>query len=268
MPPQLTSHRVDLTHSSIFYQQGGVQFDQTPILFLHGWGISTDPYQEILELLAQKHPVLAPDLPSFARSSYSQLIPDYESYAQLLIQFLDVLGLKQVHLAGHSLGGGLAIAIAALAPERVKSAVLIGSTGIPVESILQIVPRRAIEMTVQTFLPRLKLKFWDIPQAFTYNLLFNTGNVVWALLLSLQADLRPLMPKVQARCLLVWSDKDTTIPMEIAQEMANTIPNAELTTVEEGCHEWGLWYPEKLTSIMLEFVTVVERANSQVAVAL
>jgi pimeloyl-ACP methyl ester carboxylesterase len=266
LPPQLTSHQVDLTHCSIFYQQGGTHFDNVPILFLHGWGISAEPYQEILELLAQKHPVLAPDLPSFARSSYSQLIPDYESYARLLIQFLDALGLKQVHLAGHSFGGGLAIAIAALFPDRVKSAVLIGSTGIPTESIPEAVPRRAVEMTVQTFLPRLRLKFWDIPLVFTSNLLFNTGNVIWALWLSLQADLRPLMPKVKAPCLLIWSDKDITIPLEIAQEMADILPNARLTTVEQGCHEWGLWYPEKLTPLVLQFVSAIELANGRVAV--
>jgi len=259
---QLENHRVDLEDCSIFYTQGGIRSDSTPILFLHGWGISTEPYQEILQLLAQQHPVLAPDLPSFARSSYTKLIPDYDSYAKFLVSFLDALNLQQVHLVGHSLGGGIAITLSTLVPDRVRSLVLVDSTGIPSVSIPEAVPRRAIEMTAQLLLPRLKLKLVDIPQVFSYNLLFNTGNVIQALLLSLQADLKHLLPRVKAPCLLLWSDKDLIVPLTAAQEMAAKIPDARLTTVEEGCHEWGLWYPEKFTSILLDFIHQVEHRDA------
>lgn len=259
---QLDDYHVDLKDCSIFYTQGGSQSDSTPILFLHGWGISTEPYHEILKLLAQQHPVLAPDLPSFARSPYPKLIPDYDSYAKLLLSFLDTLNLQQVHLVGHSLGGGIAITLSALVPSRVRSLVLVDSTGIPSVSIPEIVPRRAIEMTAQLLLPRLKLKLVDIPKVFSYNLLFNTGNVIQALLLSLQVDLKHLLPKIKAPCLLLWSEKDLTTPLTAAQEMAARIPDSRLTTVEEGFHEWGLWYPEKFTSIMLDFIHQVEHTDA------
>jgi pimeloyl-ACP methyl ester carboxylesterase len=258
---QMNNHHVDLKDCSIFYTQGGLKSDSTPILFLHGWGISAEPYHEILKLLAQQHAVLAPDLPGFARSSYPKLIPDYDSYAKFLLSFLDTLNLQQVHLVGHSLGGGIAITLSALVPDRVKSLVLVDSTGIPSVSIPEIIPRRAIEMTAQLFLPRLKLKLVDIPQVFSSNLLFNTGNLIQALLLSLQVDLRHLLPRIKAPCLLLWSDKDLTTPLTAAQEMAAKIPDSRLTTVEEGYHEWGLWYPEKFTSIMLDFIYQVERTD-------
>lgn len=258
---QMNNHHVDLKDCTIFYTQGGLKSDSTPILFLHGWGISAEPYHEILKLLAQQHALLAPDLPGFARSSYPKLIPDYDSYAKFLLSFLDTLNLQQVHLVGHSLGGGIAITLSTLVPDRVKSLVLVDSTGIPSVSIPEIVPRRAIEMTAQLLLPRLKLKLVDIPQVFSYNLLFNTGNLIQALLLSLQVDLRHLLPRIKAPCLLLWSDKDLTTPLTAAQEMAAKIPDSRLTTVEEGYHEWGLWYPEKFTSIMLDFIHQVERTD-------
>ena len=251
---KLDDHSVDLQDCRIFYTQGGSKSDLAPILLLHGWGISAAPYHEVLNLLAQHHAVIAPDLPSFARSSYPKLIPDYESYARFLLAFLDALNLQQVHLVGHSLGGGIAIALSTLAPDRVKSIFLLDSTGIPSVSIPEVVPRRAAEMTAQLLLPRLRLKLVDIPQVFTYNLLFNTGNVIQALLLSLQVDLKHLLPKIKAPCLLAWSEKDLTTPIDAAREMAAMIPDSKLTTVEEGWHEWGLWYPEKLTSLILDFV--------------
>lgn len=207
------------------------------------------------------HPVFAPDLPSFARSSYDKLIPDYKSYAAFLVEFLDALDLEQVHIVGHSFGGGIAITIAALFPERVKSLSLLGSTGIPTVSIPEIISRRAAEMTAQLFLPKLELKLTTIPKVFTHNLLFNTANLLQALLLSLYGDLKHLLPSVQAPSLLLWSEKDLTKPLSIAQEMAATLPNSKLTMVPEGFHEWGLWYPEKFTSIVLEFTSQIEGQN-------
>jgi pimeloyl-ACP methyl ester carboxylesterase len=110
-------------------------------------------------------------------------------------------------------------------------------------------------MTAQFFLPKLKLKIVDIPQIFTSNLLFNTGNVIQALLISLYEDISHLLPKVQASCLLLWSGKDLTTPLDNAQAMADTIPNSKLIIVEEGLHEWGLWYPEKFASLILNFIS-------------
>lgn len=259
---QLHEHSVDLGDCRIFYSQGGLKLDSAPIVLLHGWGISAAPYHEVLNLLAQHHAVIAPDLPSFARSPYSKLIPDYESYAKILLSFLDALDLQQVHLVGHSLGGGIAIALSALAPDRVKSVILVDSTGIPTVSIPELIPRRAIEMIAQLFLPGQRLKLVDIPLVFSHNLLFNTGNVIQALLLSLQVDLKHLLPKIQAPCLLLWSEKDLTEPISIAQEMAARIPNSRLVTVAEGWHEWGLWYPDEFTSLMLDFIHQVERTNA------
>lgn len=258
MTSQLTNHEVDLKDCTIFYQQSGLTSNSTPILFLHGWGISTEPYTEVLEKLAQQHSVIAPDLPSFARSHYSEIIPDYDRYAKFLLSFLEALELKQVHIVGHSLGGGIAITLYNLAPDKVKSLVLVDSTGIPSKSIPEMVLRRAIEMIAQLSIPKLKLQLVDIPKVFTYNLLFNTGNVIHALLLSLYRDISHLLPNINAPCMLLWSEKDLTTPLNNAHQMAAMIPNSKLATVEEGWHEWGLWYPEKFTSVILDFIHQVE----------
>ncbi|MBD1824757.1 alpha/beta hydrolase [Cyanobacteria bacterium FACHB-DQ100] len=257
---RLVSRSINLSECQLHYEQGGQELRSLPILFLHGWGISAEPYQEVLERLSEQHPVFAPDLPSFARSSYDKMIPDYKTYAAFLVEFLDALNLEQVHIMGHSFGGGVALTIAALFPERVKSLALLGSTGIPTVSVAEIIPRRAAEMTAQLFLPKLELKLTTIPKVFTHNLLFNTANVLQALLLSLYGDLRHLLPTIQAPALLLWSEEDLTEPLAIAREMAATLPDAKLVTVPEGFHEWGLWYPEKFTSMVLEFTRQIEMA--------
>lgn len=249
---------IALRECNLHYQACGQGCRSLPILFLHGWGISAEPYGEVLESLGQAHPVYAPDLPSFARSTYDKLIPDYKTYATVLIEFLDALNLEQVHLVGHSFGGGISLTIAALFPERVKSLALLGSTGIPTVSVPEIISRRAAEMTAQLFLPKPELKLFTIPKVFTHNILFNTANLLQALLLSLYGDLRHLLPTIQTPALLLWSDKDLTEPLAIANEMATLLPHSRLAIVPEGFHEWGLWYPEKFTSMVLEFTQQIE----------
>jgi 2-hydroxy-6-oxonona-2,4-dienedioate hydrolase len=98
-----------LAECSISYLQGGKTSTAVPILFLHGWTVNVEPYQEILNLLAQRYQVIAPYLPGFGKSTAPEYIQDYSDYAEVLVNFIKVLKLPKVHVIGHSLGGGFAI---------------------------------------------------------------------------------------------------------------------------------------------------------------
>ncbi len=254
MKANLVSKQVDLKDCKIHYLEGGDLTEAPSILFLHGWGISTRPYHEILTLLSQRHHIIAPDLPSFARSKRSDLVESYAQYSEILVSFLDAIAVPKVHLIGHSFGGGIGVTIASFAPQKIQSLVLVGSTGIPSGSILEVLLRRAIEMPLQISIPKLHLQLVEIPQAFFPNLVSNTGNLIQALFLSLEKDLTLLLSQIQAPCLLLWSRKDLTIPLSVAEEFHRRIRHSKLTIVEEGYHEWNLLYPEKFTSIVSEFI--------------
>lgn len=258
---QLQEHSIQIGPGTLFYRTAGTLNAQSPIFFLHGWGISTEPYQEVLLLFGRSHAVIAPDLPSFARSSDPRWFTSYRSFADRLIELLDRLGLESVHLVGHSLGGGISLWLAAHYPDRIKSLSLVDSTGVPSGSIPEVLLRRSIEMPLQISLPKLKLQFVDIPQVFAANLLMNLPNVVSALLISLMEDLTPLLSRIQSPSLILWSKKDMTTLLPCAETMTAMIPRSRQVLVEEGYHEWGLLYPEKMTGIVLEFVRQVEMAS-------
>jgi pimeloyl-ACP methyl ester carboxylesterase len=86
------------------------------------------------------------------------------------------------------------------------------------------------------------------------NLMFSFPNVITALFLALEKDLRSRMAQIQSPCLLLWSSQDLTTPLSVAEAMYHLISHARLVVVEEGCHEWGLWYPEKFSSIITSFI--------------
>lgn len=257
MSYQFIEKQVYVNENSICYLEGGIESTSEPILFVHGWAVGIKPYQEILNVLCQRYKVIAPELPGFGKSSGSKLNWDYNDYSNYLSSFLRNLKIQKIHAIGHSLGGGIVATLAATMPTLVQSLILVDSTGIPVEPIPTVLFQRAIEMTAQA--PQVKFpQIIQISQAFSYNLFFRTKNTVQALLLALQKDLKPLLPKIESPCLLVWGENDLTTPLIAAQEFSRLIKDSELVVVEGVYHEWSLYFVEKFTNIVFNFIDEIE----------
>ena len=74
--------------------------------------------------------VVAPDLPGFGMSE--RWVPDYsiETHARYVLALMDSLGIDRAHLVAHSMGSGVALHIADMAPGRVTSIVSYAGIGI------------------------------------------------------------------------------------------------------------------------------------------
>jgi pimeloyl-ACP methyl ester carboxylesterase len=97
-----------------------------PILLIHGTGMSARSWTNQLRGLAPALAVVAIDLPGHGESDPASEAT-VESYADAAGRLLDALGTGPVVVAGHSLGGAVALALAARHPELVKALVLISS---------------------------------------------------------------------------------------------------------------------------------------------
>ncbi|MBD2776129.1 alpha/beta fold hydrolase [Iningainema tapete] len=218
MTYNFTAKQVEVNKERIFYLEGGIEKTSTPILFLHGWGVGIQPYQEVLNVLCNRYQVIAPELPGFGKSSGSVINWNYQDYAKFLIAFLHKININKVHLIGHSVGGGISATIAALMPNIVESLILVDSTGIPVEPVPLVMAQRVIEMTAQ--LPQIKFpQIVQVFQGFSYNLFWRTQNTIKVLLLSLEKDLKAILPEITSPCLIVWGKNDLTTPISAAQEL-------------------------------------------------
>ena len=252
MSYQFIEKQVNVNGYNICYLEGGISTSE-PILFLHGWGVGIEPYQEVINVLCQRYKVIAPYLPGFGKSEGKNLSWDYEKYANFIIAFLRELNIKKIHLIGHSLGGGIGVTLAATVPDIVSSLILVDSTGIPVDPIPKVLAQRTIEMTAQT--PQIRYpQIQQVFQGFAYNLFFKTQNTILVLLLSLTKDLKSLLPQIQCPCLIVWGAKDLTTPLSAGKEFSQLIKNSKLVVVEEGYHEWSIFNVEKFTNIIFNFL--------------
>lgn len=101
-----------------------------PLVLLHGFGGDKDNWLFNIDALAAGRRVLALDLPGHGESAKDVGGGDLAALAGAVLAFLDALSIPRAHMAGHSLGGAVAIAAARTAPERVASLSLIGAAGL------------------------------------------------------------------------------------------------------------------------------------------
>ena len=115
---------------SIYYVKAGEsQLDRPPLLLIHGFGASTDHWRKNLDGLKEDFEVWAIDLLGFGRSSK----PDWEYSGDLwrdqLHDFIQQVIGQPAIVAGNSLGGYVALCVAAQRPESAAGLVLLNSAG-------------------------------------------------------------------------------------------------------------------------------------------
>ncbi|MBV9247740.1 MAG: acetoin dehydrogenase dihydrolipoyllysine-residue acetyltransferase subunit, partial [Acetobacteraceae bacterium] len=114
-----------------FLEQGSG--DATPILLLHGFGADLGSWMFNQSALADTRRVIALDLPGHGGSVKDVGTGDADTLTGAAACALAALGINQVHLAGHSMGGAIAALLAARKPERAASLTLIAPAGLGAE---------------------------------------------------------------------------------------------------------------------------------------
>ena len=100
------------------------------IVLVHGFGGDLDNWLFNIDALADGNTVIALDLPGHGPSPTPIPDPSVPGLGRALIDFLDAADVPAAHLVGHSLGGAVALFVAAEAPERVRSAALVCPAGL------------------------------------------------------------------------------------------------------------------------------------------
>lgn len=95
--------------------------DGAPVVFIHGFGLDSGMWDPQWQAFARRHRVIRYDLRGYGSSS----LPDGPySHVDDLLALIDSLGAQPAHLVGLSLGGRVALRVAAQAPGAVRSLIL------------------------------------------------------------------------------------------------------------------------------------------------
>lgn len=105
------------------------------VVLIHGLGGFAESWRYTMDVLAPRATVYALDLPGFGRSAKPRGAYTLSFFARALYGFVEMLGLGQVSLVAHSLGGAVAVTYALTHPVRVDRLALVGGLvpGFPYE---------------------------------------------------------------------------------------------------------------------------------------
>jgi pimeloyl-ACP methyl ester carboxylesterase len=141
---------VDIDGVKIYYEVHG---DGFPLVLCHGLSGDTDAWVNQIPAFSQRYRVLTWDARGHGHSD-SPADPDaygLTRFSEDLRGLLDHLGMQQVYLLGHSMGGGVVVRFTTTYPERVKALVVTDSftgSGLPTSDGVRTMREKSIELAL------------------------------------------------------------------------------------------------------------------------
>ncbi|MBU0513767.1 MAG: alpha/beta fold hydrolase, partial [Proteobacteria bacterium] len=103
-----------------------------PVVLFHGYPLDARLWREVIPGLARGHFVLAPDLPGHGGSDKPlDAAYDLPFFMEFAVGFMAAAGLTRADVAGHDLGGMIALGLAARHPELVRRLVIMDTSPFP-----------------------------------------------------------------------------------------------------------------------------------------
>lgn len=225
----------------LFYGEAG---QGAAVLLIHGLGGSSRWWFPIFPALTvSDYRAVAPDLPGFGRSPGPP--PPFDAVARRLIELADRLGLTEFFVCGHSLGGAIAVQLAADYADRVRRLVLIDSAGIP-----DVVGRRVLGRLVRPW-SWCPLRFY--PTLIGDMMRAGPGSLRAATRHLRQHDIRLNLKRTRAPTLVIWGEKDRLTPLEHGRRIADLLPDARFEITPGIRHLPMVSAPEAVARLMVEF---------------
>lgn len=222
------------------------------LVFLHGWQSSAQAWSGIVARLAE-NPVriLALDLPGFGSSPLPKSTWGVGEYSEMVVEFIQKLGLKEVILVGHSFGGRVGIKLAATNADVIEKLVLVDAAGLRNENLVN----RLKVLAAKTVKPLFELPIIRNFKTHAYRALGATdladsGALKETFIKTVNEDLASCLPQIKAPTLLVWGADDTETPVAYGKIMNRLIPNSKLVVLDGAGHFSFIDEPDKFADLI------------------
>ncbi len=264
------------------------------LLLLHGLACDHTTWTPVIDRLARKYTVIAPDLLGHGLSDKPRADYTLGGYANGMRDLITVLGIDKVTVVGHSFGGGVAMQFAYQFPERTQRVMLVATGGLgpdvtPLIKLIQ-VPGWFRVMGVLTLPGVRHLETFALRTAHAYGDIgplrkvtrdfdevadiveswkdrrtrFAIRHLVRAVIdwrgqivtMSDRAYLSDAMPMA-----VVWGRDDQVIPVRHASNAAALAPDVRIEVLPDAGHFPHKNHPEEFARILDDFVSTTEPAS-------
>ena len=261
----VTSFRVDDAVLDVVSDGNG-----DAIVLLHGFPLTREIWNAQTSALAQTHRVVRPNLRGMGRSSAPGGPYLMETLAGDLAAVLDAMSIDRATIAGHSLGGFVALAFARMYTERVTRLALVCSrlaadspeiAGFRNDLADRLERENSIEPALESYLPRLFSDATlrgdpDVIERVRAIVQTNSPRGAAAMLrgMAQRADSYDIAEELRMPVLIVAGAGDKIGSLDEAQETCRAFPAAQLQVMQSSGHLPMLEEPAALTAALAAFV--------------
>ena len=240
----------------------------TPVVFLHGYPLSSAIWHTQQQGLSDHYRVITPDLRGHGQSPAPDGIYEMDTLAADVLALLDSLNIPKAVIIGHSMGGYVTFALWRMAPLRFKALGLICSQAGPDSEearnnrykTAEKVFGEGSQVVAQSMVPRLFAPHVAEDESFieqVRTMILNTrpSGIIGSLKgMAARPDSTALLPDINVPVLILTGDKDQLIAPQKSESMASAIHTATLVTVENAGHMPMLEQPQATTMAIRNFL--------------
>ena len=281
--PQFDAWQAELHGHEVIYRTVG---SGPPVVLIHGMVNSSRHWKRVALELADRYTVIAPDLIGHGDSATPRGDYSIGAHAAAIRDLLSSLGIRSATMVGHSLGGGIAMQFFWQFPERVERLALVSSGGLgpEVSPLLRAAALPGFSgLLAGAAQPRVLDSLDDIAAR-----LKGRGSAYGVQVEAIVRALRPLQrgaarkaflqtlrSVIDARgqrvsavdrlyllgpvpTLVVWGERDRTIPIEHGRQAHAQIPHSRFETLERAAHFPHLDDPQGLAAVLADFIETTE----------
>ncbi len=247
-----------------------------PVVLIHGLGDEgMNDWKHLIPLLAEHYHVLALDLPGFGASERKNVLYNIDNYADVVKWLMDTHNPAPYHIIGHSLGGAIAMRLAAKYPARVATMILADVAGILYRTTITEYmfrfdedPGDSITRIFQPFTKGLNMLLRSMAGGFGDIRIQNRlqrilhdpdlrrkylpagSNVIAALGLVLD-DFSKDLDNIDQPTLIIWSDNDNITPLRTGKLLEHKLKHSNLKIIHDGGHAPMITRPETFNHLVL-----------------
>jgi pimeloyl-ACP methyl ester carboxylesterase len=233
-----------------------------PMLILHGWGSSSERWQRVGELLAEKNlQVIIPDLPGFGKSQAPGQSWNLDNYIEWVREFTEHIPelTNEFYLLGHSFGGSLAVKFSIKYNQKVSGLFLVSAACVrKLKFSKKLWYRFSKIIKLFSFLPYYNLArkafYKFILQKSDYPYVKGVMKETYIKVVSEDLSLR--LSFIRVPTTIIWGDKDTLTPLSDAHFINKKIHHSKLIIIPNAKHALQIEVPEVLVEKILENLTV------------
>jgi pimeloyl-ACP methyl ester carboxylesterase len=252
------------------------------IVFIHGLASYSSAWKNNVEELKKRYRCITLDLPGYGKSSKDYYSVSLNWYAEVIYTFCRKMQLKNIVLAGHSMGGQISIMLAYLHPELIEKLILVAPAGFEKFSFLQkkMITATATAHAVKNITDEqakqnIRLNFFKMPADAefmiaerlklrqSYEFEYYCHIVPQCIKAMLNEPVWEILPEIKQETLIVFGEKDNLIPNpvfsrqkteSIAKAGAARMPFSELLIIPEAGHFVMFEKPKEFNNAVTDFL--------------